>query len=104
MYNQTHSSPKANTHRVNVCDIQKAYTKRMQRTVYQSIREIQSLYKAYKQYSSNPFGNTTIGGGTRLFDRLMEEKNKRLEEVITSTDLTHNSRKEWTTIIQEYLQ
>ena len=46
-------------------------------------QELQSLYKAYKkQYSSNPFGNTTIEAGTRLFDRMMEEKNKRWEEVI----------------------
>ena len=67
--------------------------------------EQQSLYKAYKkQYSSNPFGNTTIDAGTKLVDRMMEEKNTRWEEVIISTDLTHNSSKEWKTIIQEPLQ
>ena len=52
----------------------------------------QSLYEAYKkQYSSNPFGNTTIEGGTRLVDRMTEENKKGWEEVITSTDPTHNS-------------
>ena len=58
--------------------------------------EIQSLYEAYKtQYSRNPFGNTTIEAGTKLADRMAKEKRKRWEEVITSTDLTHNSRKAW---------
>ena len=41
--------------------------------------------------SSNPFGNTTIETGSRIVDRMMEEKNKRWEEVITSTDLAHKS-------------
>ena len=61
--------------------------------------ESQSLYEAYKkQYASNPFGDTTIEAGTRLVDTMTEEKKKRWEEVITSTDLTHNSRKAWKTI------
>ena len=82
--------------------MQKASTERMNRTVIPwSIRGI-TVSKAYKkQYSNNPFGNTTIEAGTRLVDRMMKEKNKRLEDVITSTDLTHNSSKEWKTIIQE---
>ena len=37
-------------------------------------------------------------------DRKMIENKKRWEEVITSTDLTHNNHKEWKTIIQEPLQ
>ena len=46
------------------------------------------VYKAYKkQYSINPFGSTAIEGGTRPVDRMMEEKNKRSEEVITLTEL-----------------
>ena len=61
--------------------------------------ESQSLYEAYKnQYSSNPFGNTTIEAGTRLIDRMTEEKKKRWEEFITLTDLTHNSHTAWKTI------
>ncbi len=61
--------------------------------------ESKSLYEAYKeQYSSNPFGDTTIEAGTKLVDNMTAEKKKRWEEVITSTDLTHNSRKAWKTI------
>ena len=56
--------------------------------------ESKSLYEAYKkQYSMDPFGETTIDTGTTLIDKMNEEKYKSLEEVITSTDLTHNSRR-----------
>ena len=51
--------------------------------------ESQSLYEAYKkQYTSNPFAEGTLETGNK----------KRWEEVITSIDLTHNSRKAWQTI------
>ena len=57
--------------------------------------ESQSLYEAYKkQYSSNPFAEGTLETGNKLIDTMKEEK-KRWEEVITSIDLTHNSRKAW---------
>ena len=56
--------------------------------------ESQSLYEAYKkQYSSNPFAEGTLETGDKLIDTMKEEKKKRWEEVITSIDLTHNSRK-----------
>ena len=55
--------------------------------------ESQSLYEAYKkQYSSNPFVEGTLEAGNKLIDTMKENK-KRWEEVITSIDLTHNSRK-----------
>ena len=61
--------------------------------------ESQSLYEAYKkQYSSNPFAEGTLETGNKLIDTMKEEKKKRWEEVITSIDLTHNSRKAWQTI------
>ena len=61
--------------------------------------ELQSLYEAYKkQYSSNPFAEGTLETGNKLIDTMKEEKKKRWEEVITSIDLTHNSRKAWQTI------
>ena len=60
--------------------------------------ESKSLYEAYKkQYSIDPFGETTIATGNTLIDNMKDEK-KSWEEVITSTDLTHNSRREWQTI------
>ena len=61
--------------------------------------ESQSLYEAYtKQYSSNPFAEGTMEIGNTLIDTMKEDKKKRWEEVITSIDLTHNSRKAWQTI------
>ena len=63
--------------------------------------ESKSLYVAYtKQYSIDPFGETTIDTGNTLIDNMKDEKNKSWEEVITSTDLTHNSRRAWQTIIK----
>ena len=61
--------------------------------------ESKSLYEAYKkQYSSNPFGDGTIESGNTLLEKMSEEKKRRWEEVITSTNMTHNSRKAWKTI------
>ena len=61
--------------------------------------ESKNLYEAYKQqYSSNPFDNRTMESGNLLLDKMTEEKKKILEEVITSTNMTHNSRKAWKTI------
>ena len=53
-----------------------------------------NLYEAYKQqYSSNPFDNRTMGSGNLLLDKMTEEKRKIWEEVITSTNMTHNGQK-----------
>ena len=61
--------------------------------------ESKSPCTAYKrQYSSNPFCEGTLETGTKLNDTMKEQKRNKWEEVITSTDLTHNSRKAWQTI------
>ena len=61
--------------------------------------ESKNLYDAYKQqYSSNPFDNRTMESGNLLLDKMTEEKRKIWEEVITWTNMTHNSRKAWKTI------
>ena len=61
--------------------------------------ESKNLYEAYKQqYSSNPFDNRTMESGNLLLDKMTEEKRKIWEEVITSTNMTHNCRKAWKTI------
>ena len=61
--------------------------------------ESKNLYEAYKQqYSSNPFDKRTMESGNLLLDKMTEEKRKIWEEVITSTNMTHNSRKAWKTI------
>ena len=54
-------------------------------SIYQEVAENstslvyrRSFYKAYnKQYSSNLFGDTTIKAGTRIVDRMIEEKKTR---------------------------
>ena len=44
-----------------------------------------SLYEPYKkQYSIDPFGETTIDTGNTLTDKMKDEKQKSWEEVITS--------------------
>ena len=61
--------------------------------------ESKSLYEAYKtQYSNSPFDDGTMKSGNALLDSMIEEKKRRWEEVITSTNMTHNSRQAWKTI------
>ena len=56
--------------------------------------ESKNLSEAYKQqYSSNPFDNRTMESGNLLLDKMTAEKWKIWDEVITSTNMTHNSRK-----------
>ena len=47
---------------------------------------------------SNPFDSTTLDTGNELIRKMAAENKKRWEEMITSTDLTGNSRKTWQTI------
>ena len=47
---------------------------------------------------SNPFDSTTLDTGNELISKMAAENKKRWEEMITSTDLTGNSRKAWQTI------
>ena len=61
--------------------------------------ESKSLYKAYKkQCMSKPFDSTTLDTGNELISKMAAENKRRWEEMITSTDLTGNSRKAWQTI------
>ena len=61
--------------------------------------ESKCLYEAYKcKYSSSPCDDGTIESGNTLIDKMTEEKSKRWEEVITSTNMTHNSCNAWKTI------
>ena len=61
--------------------------------------ESKNLYEAYKkQYMSNLFDSTTLDTGNELANKMAVENKRRLKEMITSTDLTGNSRKAWQTI------
>ena len=58
--------------------------------------ESKSLYEAYKkQYMSNPFDSPTLDTGNELISKMVVENKRRWENMITSTDLTGNSRKAW---------
>ena len=48
----------------------------------------------------NPFDSTTLDTGNELVSKMAAENKRRWEEMITSTDLTGNSRKAWQTIIK----
>ena len=57
--------------------------------------ETKSLYEAYKkQYMGNPFDSTTVDTGNELISKMAAENKRRWEDMITSTDLTGNSRKD----------
>ena len=49
--------------------------------------------KSTKKYASDPFDNSTTETGDVLIKNMKEEKTKRWEEIITTTNMTHNSRK-----------
>ena len=52
------------------------------------------LYEAYKkEYMHNPFDSTTLDTGNELISKMAAENKRRWEEMITSTDLTGNSRR-----------
>ena len=50
------------------------------------------------QYSNSPFDDGTMETGNALLNSIIEEKKRRWEEVITSTNMTDNSRQAWKTI------
>ena len=56
--------------------------------------ESNTLYEVYQeQYRCNQLGHGTIDAGIKLIELMAEKKKERWEEMITSIDLTHNSRK-----------
>ena len=58
--------------------------------------ELKNLYEAYKkQYMINRIYRRTVDTGNELISKMAAENKRRWVEMITSTDLTGNSRKEW---------
>ena len=56
-------------------------------------------YERYiKAYSRDPFCDETIQLGEELVILLADERSERWRELITSVDMTHNSKKAWSTI------
>ena len=61
-------------------------------------RFVESIPCDKKQYMNNPFDSTTLDTGNELLSKMAAENKRRWEEMITSTDLTGNSRKACQTI------
>ena len=57
-----------------------------------------SMYEDYKTVCKRPFDNSTIETGDILRNNMKEEKKKRWEEIITTINMTHNSRNAWNKI------
>ena len=58
--------------------------------------ESKILYEAYQeQYRCNPLSDGTIYAGNKRIEMMAEQKKEVWKEMITSIDLTHNSRKVW---------
>ena len=57
------------------------------------------LIKEYREkYEDDPFADITITLGEELVSAISEERGKAWQTLIESTDLTHNSKKAWSTI------
>ena len=61
--------------------------------------ENRELYAQYiTSYNTDPFSEDTIALGEELTASIANEKSERWRELISNTDMTHNSKKAWTTI------
>ena len=61
--------------------------------------EGKQLYEMYiTAYNSDLFSDETIQLGEELTMLLADERSERWKELITSIDMTHNSKKAWATI------
>ena len=57
------------------------------------------LIKEYREkYEDDPFADSTITIGEELMSAISEERRKAWQTLIESTDMTHNSKKAWSTI------
>ena len=59
---------------------------------------IQLIEEYREKYEDNPFADSTITLGDELMSAISEERRKAWQTVIESTDMTHNSKKAWSTI------
>ncbi|XP_066958959.1 uncharacterized protein [Macrobrachium rosenbergii] len=66
---------------------------------FRKSKQGKEIYKDYTQaYSLDPFAEDTIELAELLLASVANEKKERWQELITSTDMTRNSKKAWKTI------
>jgi hypothetical protein len=60
---------------------------------------LMDIYNEYvEEYNKDPFSDNTIELGECLIDSIGEERQRAWQEMVESTDLTHNSKKAWNMI------
>ena len=59
---------------------------------------IQLIEEYREKYEDDPFADSTITIGEELMSAISEERRKAWQTLIESTDMTHNSKKAWSTI------
>ena len=58
-----------------------------------------SLYETYtKLYEEDPFSEDTMNAGETLMAAISEDRRKSWQDLIESVDMTHNSKRAWSTI------
>ena len=58
-----------------------------------------SLYETYsKLYEEDPFSEDTMNAGETLMAAISEDRRKSWQDRIESVDMTHNSKRAWSTI------
>ena len=59
---------------------------------------IQLIEEYREKYEEDPFADSTITLGDELMSVISDERRKAWQTLIESTDMTHNSKKAWSTI------
>ena len=58
-----------------------------------------SLYETYsKLYEEDPFSEDTMNAGETLMAAISEDRRNSWQDLIESVDMTHNSKRAWSTI------
>ena len=63
-----------------------------------TLESIQLIEEYREKYEDDPFADSTITLGEELMSAISEERRKAWQTLIESTDMTHNSKKAWSTI------
>ena len=82
-------------------NLQEVHPTRMQGTLHtwHLSPDSASLYETYtKLYEEDPFSEDTMNAGETLMAAISEDRRKSWQDLIESVDMTHNSKRAWSTI------